>query len=217
MKARSRHFNPRCKRCPRLARHLKNTKQQFPDYHCAPVPAIGEPGSRCLIVGLAPGLHGANQSGKPFVGDQSGDLLWETLHQLGWSNQPLANDPTVSIELTDTVLTNAVKCLPPENRPTGEEIKNCQPYLKREIEASHDNAVIIALGKIAHDAVIKAHGLTLKHYPFGHAAEHDLNGRKLIDTYHCSRYNLQTRRLTPTMFKAVFYRAQTLMSAVDAP
>ena len=209
-------FNPNCSLCPRLKRHLKATAKQYPSYHCKPVPAFGDKKATLLIVGLAPGLHGANATGQAFTGDASGDLLFKTLYELGLSNQAQAHTLNNKLRLNNCRISNAVKCYPPENKPIGAEIKNCSPYLKTEIANMPDQAVILALGKIAHDSVLGALGLVKKHYRFEHNAVHTVEAEphkqyKLVDSYHCSRYNLTTKRLTPRMFKAAVLTASKLM------
>jgi uracil-DNA glycosylase len=164
-----------------------------------------------LIVGLAPGMHGANRTGRPFTGDFAGLLLYQTLHTLGLSSQSTSEHRDDSLELFDCRIVNAVKCLPPQNKPVGAEVRNCNDYLQAELEALPGDAVILALGRVAHEAVLRARGSRQKDFPFGHGNEHRLpDGRWLVDSYHCSRYNTQTRRLTEPMFRDVVRRARTL-------
>ncbi len=204
-------FDPDCRRCPRLARFLDEVKVAHPAYHCRPVAPFGDATARVLVVGLAPGLHGANATGRPFTGDHAGLLLYETLHRHGLASAPVSTAADDGLVLEGCRITNAVKCLPPQNKPTGSEVRTCNAFLAREIAASDDARVIVALGRIAHDAVLRALGLKAREAVFGHGAEHALpDGRLLIDSYHCSRYNTQTRRLTPAMFDAVFARAVAL-------
>jgi len=201
-----------CQQCPRLAAHLAQIRSQYPSYHARPVAPFGVEQPRLLIVGLAPGMHGANASGRPFTGDYAGILLYQTLYDYGFSNQPRATHRDDGLTLIDCRITNAVKCLPPENKPLGAEISNCNAYLTSEIKALNQNAVILALGTIAHQAVLRAVAVKLNAHPFQHAAVHQLpSGLRLLDSYHCSRYNTQTRRLTAEMFQAVFATAQTLL------
>ncbi len=208
-------FDPRCRRCPRLASFLGQVRDQYPDYHAAPVAPFGDPAARLLIVGLAPGMHGANATGRPFTGDHAGILLYETLHNNGFSNQPQATARDDGLELYDCRITNAVKCLPPQNKPVGSEINTCNQFLGKELTGLPATSVIIALGSIAHQSVLKGFQLRQKSFPFAHAAEHRLpDGPRLIDSYHCSRYNTQTRRLTPPMFNKVFRRARRLLDAI---
>ena len=200
-------FDPDCRVCPRLAGFLDSVKREHPDYHARPVAPFGDLEARLLIVGLAPGMHGANASGRPFTGDYAGILLYQTLHEFGFSDRPESRSRDDGLQLHDCRITNAVKCLPPGNKPVGEEIRNCNAYLKRELDASPDAGVVLALGAVAHHAVIRAEGLRARDHAFGHAALHRLSrGRWLVDSYHCSRYNTQTRRLTPQMFRDVFVR-----------
>ena len=151
-------FNPDCRQCPRLADFLDDVRRQHPDYHCRPVPPFGDRDARLLIVGLAPGMHGANRSGRPFTGDHAGLLLYETLHEFGFSSAPESVATDDGLRLPDARITNAVKCLPPDNKPVGAEINTCNPFLAAELDTLPANAVVIALGGIAHRAVIKAVG-----------------------------------------------------------
>ena len=206
-------FNANCRDCPRLAAFLDSVKEMNPDYYCKPVAPFGDASARFLIVGLAPGMHGANRTGRPFTGDHAGFLLYETLHAFGFSNQAEAIAVDDGLELLDCRITNAVKCLPPDNKPVGAEINTCNSYLANELRLLPKNAVILALGGIAHRATIRALSLRQADYPFGHAAEHELaEGLLLLDSYHCSRYNTNTRRLTDEMFRAVFARARELLA-----
>lgn len=206
-------FNASCRDCPRLAAFLDSVKEKNPDYYCKPVPPFGDASARFLIVGLAPGMHGANRTGRPFTGDHAGFLLYETLHAFGFSNQAEATAVDDGLELLDCRITNAVKCLPPDNKPVGAEINTCNGYLANELRLLPNDSVMLALGGIAHRAIIRALSLRQADYPFGHAAEHDLaEGLLLLDSYHCSRYNTNTRRLTDEMFRAVFARAKELLA-----
>ena len=201
-------FNPDCRECPRLSSFLDDIKTDKPDYFAAPVPAFGDNKPKLLIIGLAPGMHGANRTGRPFTGDSSGTLLYQTLFDLGLASAPASTSVGDGLTLHGVRITNAVKCLPPQNKPTTSEIKNCVPYLIEEINELADSCTLLALGKIAHDAILRAYGLKLSALKFGHAAQHQLpDGRTLIDSYHCSRYNTQTRRLTAAMFKDVITQA----------
>jgi uracil-DNA glycosylase len=206
-------FDRDCRACPRLAGFLDEVKGRYPDYYCGPVPPFGDPAARFLIVGLAPGMHGANASGRPFTGDHAGILLYAMLHEFGFGSQPVSTAANDNLVLTDARITNAVKCLPPDNKPVGAEVNTCNRFLANELDALADDAVVMALGGIAHKAIIKALGLRQADYKFGHAAEHCLPGRfRLLDSYHCSRYNTNTGRLTTTMFRDVFARARELLS-----
>ena len=204
-------FDPACRRCPRLAGFLDKVRGDHPGYHCAPVAPFGDAAPRVLVVGLAPGMHGANATGRPFTGDHAGILLYETLHRHGFATAPVSRAPDDGLELKRARITNAVKCLPPANKPTPAEVRECNPFLAAELAAAESVRVVVALGRIAHDAVLRALGLRPADATFAHAAEHALpGGRTLVDSYHCSRYNTQTRRLTPAMFDAVFARAAAL-------
>ena len=200
-------YQANCKKCPRLADFLKISKQKYPNYFCKPVPAFGDPKANFLIVGLvvAPGMHGANATGRPFTGDFAGILLYETLYKFGFANKDKSVSADDKLKLKNCRITNAVKCVPPANKPTTEEIKICNAYLKNELEEMRPGNVILALGKIAHDSVIRSFGFKLSEKPFGHENVHDVgNGLTLIDSYHCSRYNTQTKRLTQKQFEQVF-------------
>jgi len=201
-------FDPRCRRCPRLAQFLEEGRARHPEYHCAPVAPFGDPSPRLLIVGLAPGFHGANRSGRPFTGDYAGVLLYETLHRFGWASAPVSTSIDDGLVLTGARITNAVKCVPPANKPTPAEIGTCNGFLKTELDGLAAHAVVLALGAIAHGAVLRARGLKQSAHRFAHGAEHQLpGGRVLFDSYHCSRYNTNTRRLTEEMFREVVGRA----------
>jgi|SRR5450631_244031 uracil-DNA glycosylase family 4 len=207
-------FDPNCRQCPRLAAHLNRVRHQQPDYFCRPVPQFGDPAARLLIVGLAPGMHGANRTGRPFTGDHAGILLYATLFKFGLSSAPVSSAADDGLALKDARITNAVKCLPPANKPLPLEIKVCNAFLRAELAQSPKVRVILALGTIAHAAVLRALDLRLGQYRFGHAAEHSLSGgRVLLNSYHCSRYNTQTRRLTGPMFEAIIERALALRDA----
>ena len=204
-------FNPNCKQCPRLAQFLKDVRKQYPDYFAKPVPAFGDKNARLCIIGLAPGMHGANATGRPFTGDHAGILLYQTLHKYGFASAAESISVDDGLTLPNCRITNAVKCLPPQNKPVGAEVNTCNKWLAQELEALPENYVLVALGGIAHKAVIKALGLKQSEYSFGHAVEHKLERGVLIDCYHCSRYNTQTKRLTTPMFEKVFKRAKTLL------
>lgn len=206
-------FDPQCRRCPRLAGFLDDGRAKYPAYHCAPVAPFGDESPRLLVVGLAPGFHGANATGRPFTGDHAGILLYETLHRFGWASAPLSSSATDGLRLTGCRITNAVKCVPPQNKPTPAEIATCNGFLAAEIAILGQGTVILALGAIAHGAVLRAHGLKVSALPFRHGAEHHLpHGRLLVDSFHCSRYNTQTRRLTTEMFREVVERATSLLT-----
>lgn len=204
-------FCPDCTLCPRLASFLAKTAHQNPDYHCKPVGPFGESSPKLLIVGLAPGMHGANRTGRPFTGDYAGILLYQSLFDLGLSTAPTSVDRFDGLQLKGVRITNAVKCLPPENKPLPAEIKTCNRYLAAELDQLASVKSILALGTVAHEAVLVAMGLKRTAAKFGHGNEHELpGGRWMIDSYHCSRYNTQTRRLTPDMFYTVLQRAASL-------
>lgn len=208
----ARSFNTDCVLCPRLATFLQDVRQQHPTYFGKPVPAFGDNKARLCIVGLAPGMHGANATGRPFTGDYAGILLYQTLHKYGFASKAESVSADDDLKLINCRITNAVKCLPPQNKPVGDEINTCNAWLAQELGALPENAVIVALGGIAHKAVIKAFGLKQSAYTFGHLAEHKLADSTLIDSYHCSRYNTQTKRLTAEMFEQVFKRARKLLA-----
>ena len=207
-------FTTACRHCPRLAAFLDEVRAECPDYFARPVPSFGPVGARLLIVGLAPGKHGANATGRPFTGDHAGILLYQTLHDFGFGSAPVSRQADDGLTLTDCRITNAVRCLPPENKPTTAEVNACNAYLAEELADIPAGGYILALGTIAHRAVLRASGLKLSAYRFAHGAEHRLeNCVTLVDSYHCSRYNTQTRRLTPDMFRAIFAR---LREGLDA-
>ncbi len=201
-------FDPACRACPRLAAHLDAVRARHPDYHCAPVPPFGDRAARLLVVGLAPGEHGANATGRPFTGDFAGGLLYATLHAFGFASAPVSSSANDGLELHDCRITNAVKCLPPGNKPAGAEIRTCNAYLAAEL-AQRPPRVVVALGRIGHDATLRALGRRQRDCPFGHGAVHQpAGGPVIVDSYHCSRYNTQTGRLTEAMFHAVFATAR---------
>lgn len=205
-------FDLDCRGCPRLSDFLDDNKRDHPDYHARPVAPFGAADPALLIVGLAPGMHGANATGRPFTGDHAGVLLYQTLYDFGFSSRPDSTSSQDGLTLLDCRITNAVKCLPPQNKPTGEEIRTCNHFLKAELETLKPGACVIALGGIAHSAVLRAFGLKVKEYPFVHNKLHKLpNEFSMIDSYHCSRYNTQTKRLTEPMFQAVFQQARDLI------
>lgn len=206
-----------CTACPRLAMHLASLRRRDPDWHNLPVPAFGALGARLLVVGLGPGEKGANRTGRPFSGDVAGELLYPALHRFGFATvaEPLALDKWANpaMHLVDARITNAVRCLPPANKPTPVEIRECNPFLAREIAAMPRLAAIIALGGVAHQAVLRAVGLKPTHYVFGHNIRHDLPAPlpTLFDSYHCSGYNWRTGRLTRESFEAVFARVKEFL------
>ncbi|MCB1866701.1 MAG: uracil-DNA glycosylase [Chromatiales bacterium] len=202
-----------CAGCARLVGFREEIRERFADYFAAPVPSFGVDRARLLVVGLAPGLHGANRSGRPFTGDHAGILLYSTLHQFGFATRAESVAADDGLRLRNCRITNAVRCVPPQNKPLPVEVKACNAYLLAELESVPAGGVVLALGAIAHDAVLRALALRKADYRFAHGAEHDLAGRHtLLDSYHCSRYNTQTRRLTSDMFAQVFSRARELLS-----
>jgi uracil-DNA glycosylase family 4 len=200
-------FNLNCVQCPRLSKFLKQVKHDYPDYHAKPVAPFGVDNPKLLIVGLAPGMHGANATGRPFTGDYAGILLYETLFKFGFSNKPESVALDDGLKLKQCRITNAVKCLPPENKPTTTEINTCNHFLAQELTLLKPGSSILVLGNIAHQSVLKALDLKRKDFPFSHGAHFDLPGDlHLFTSYHCSRYNTQTKRLTTSMFHDVFRR-----------
>lgn len=207
------YFNQECRLCPRLASFLDEVKQKHPNYHALPVAPFGDSQARLLIIGLAPGMHGANATGRPFTGDYAGLLLYQALYDFGFSNQLESTALSDGLQLNNSRITNAVKCLPPQNKPTGNEIKQCNAYLAAEIKTLPHNSVILALGGIAHRAVLQAYGLKVSAAKFGHHKIFDLpDGNKLVSSYHCSRYNVQTKRLNMAMLADVFTDIQQLLA-----
>ena len=204
-------FDRDCRACPRLAAFLDEVQERYPDYYCRPVPPFGDPAAHLLIVGLAPGMHGANRSGRPFTGDHAGIMLYEVLHQFGFASHPESVSSDDPLILTNCRITNAVKCLPPDNKPVGAEVNTCNAFLANELATLGDSAVVIALGGIAHKAIVRALGLRQADYKFGHEALHDLGRLRMLDSYHCSRYNTNTGRLTRDMFESVFRTAKSLL------
>ncbi len=207
-------FSTTCKDCPRLVEYLADSKQKYPDYFCKPVPPFGDNSAQLLIVGLAPGLHGANATGRPFTGDYAGILLYETLHKFGFSSAPESINVNDGLQLINVRITNAVKCVPPQNKPTPAEIKTCNQYIKQELQALNVNHIVLALGRIAHDTTLRSLSLRLKDYPFAHGAVHKIPDKfTLIDSYHCSRYNTSTKRLTVEQFEAIFAKIRQLIDS----
>jgi uracil-DNA glycosylase len=201
-------YDPGCTRCPRLAEFLAETHGHYPDYFARPVPSFGPPDAKVLFVGLAPGMHGANRTGRPFTGDYAGILLYQTLHELGLATAPESVSVDDGLKLQGARIANAVKCVPPENKPLPDEIRTCNAYLKVELAELKRVKVVLALGRVAHDAVLIALGLKRSQFEFGHGNEHALDEtRVLVDSYHCSRYNTSTKVLTEPMFKKVVKRA----------
>lgn len=202
-------FSTDCRRCERLATFLDDVRSSHPDYFARPVPSFGPADARLLVVGLAPGMHGANATGRPFTGDHAGILLYRTLFDFGFANQPEAIAADDGLELIDCRITNAVRCLPPQNKPVGAEINACNEFLAEELERLQKGSVILALGLVAHNAVLKALNVRKADYKFAHGSDFAVPGeRRLLSSYHCSRYNTNTNRLTPEMFATVFRAAR---------
>lgn len=200
-----------CPLCPRLAAFRQELRREHPDWWNAPVRAYGDPDAWLAIVGLAPGKNGANRTGRPFTGDFAGLLLYQTLIKFGLATGRYEEHVNDSLELTGSVIINSVRCLPPQNKPTPAEIAMCRPFYARSLDALPRVKVMVALGQIAHGSAVRTAGGRLSAFPFGHLAEHRLpDGRILIDSYHCSRYNQNTNRLTQAMFEDVFERALSL-------
>lgn len=193
-----------CDFCPRLVEYRNKNAQENPTWFNGPAPSFGDKNASVLIVGLAPGRTGANRTGRPFTGDYAGDLLYSTLAKFGYLSGTYRADPNDGIVLKDIMITNAVRCAPPENKPTPAEINICNGFLKARIAALPALKTLICLGKVSHDATIRALGGKLSQFKFAHGAQHEIAGYRIIDSYHCSRYNTQTNRLTTEMFEAVF-------------
>ncbi|KGF66765.1 DNA polymerase [Hoeflea sp. BAL378] len=206
-----------CSLCPRLRGFILENRRLHPDWHNGPVrtwyPPEGPGAVRLLIVGLAPGLRGANRTGRPFTGDQSGDLLYATLGKYGLAEGQFGSRPDDSLRLSATAITNAVRCVPPGNKPVGAEINTCRGFLAATIAELPGLEVIVTLGKISHDSTVRALGDTPARHPFGHAKQTEINGTRIVSSYHCSRYNTNTGRLTPQMFEAVFEKATQHLAA----
>jgi uracil-DNA glycosylase len=197
-----------CPLCPRLAEFRAQARKKEPGWHNAPVASFGDANARLLIVGLAPGMQGANRTGRPFTGDYAGDLLYATLLQYGFASGSYEARPDDSLRLVDCRISNAVRCVPPQNKPLPAEINTCRPFLSMTIETMPRLRAIVALGRIAHDTLLKTFKLRAAAAPFGHGAMHQAGRLKLYDSYHCSRYNTNTGVLTPQMFHAVFAKVK---------
>jgi len=192
-----------CPRCPRLVAFRKSWREQEPDWFNAPVDSFGSRDARLLIVGLAPGLRGANRTGRPFTGDYAGDLLYDTLKQFGFATGSYEARPDDGLTLVDCRITNAVRCVPPENKPTPEEIATCRPFLGATLKDMPRLAAVLALGRVAHESFVLACGARRADNPFAHGRVHHVGSLTLFDSYHCSRYNTNTGVLTADMFRAV--------------
>ncbi len=202
-----------CPLCPRLKGFREDNQKTYPNFFNAPVPGFGDRKARLLIVGLAPGLKGANRTGRPFTGDYAGDLLYPTLLKFGFALGHYQARPDDGMELKDAFITNAVRCVPPQNKPVGEEINTCRPFLLNQIAAMKNLEIILALGGIAHKSVVATFGKRQVEFPFGHGnAKEIAPGLRLMDSYHCSRYNTNTRRLTTNMFEGLFAKIKEQLS-----
>jgi uracil-DNA glycosylase len=208
---------PTCTQCPRLADFRNKARIRFPHGYNAPVMNFGAPDAALLIVGLAPGLQGANLSGRPFTGDWAGDLLYETLLKFGFAQGHYLARPDDGLALIDTQITNAVRCVPPDNKPLPVEISQCRPYLSAALHENSQLRAIVALGRVAHESVLRALGEKLSAYSFAHGAEHRIGKLFLFDSYHCSRYNTNTGVLTPEMFCNVFKAVRLYLEAPPDP
>ncbi len=195
-----------CPRCPRLVAYRAENAVRQPDWFNGAVPSFGDPGARLLVLGLAPGVGGANRTGRPFTGDYAGTLLYATLAKYGFANDRFAADAADGLVLNDCLVSNAVRCVPPQNRPTPVEIATCRPFLVARLAALPRVRAVLCLGRIAHESLLRALGRRLAAHPFGHGARHEFGALVAFDSYHCSRYNTNTGRLTPAMFEAVARR-----------
>ncbi len=205
-----------CDRCPRLREFLLSLRDEFPHYHNAPVPSFGDPAPELLIIGLAPGMHGANQTGRPFTGDWAGDLLYDAIARHGFSKGEYGASADDGLELTGAMITNAVRCLPPQNKPIGAECNNCRLFLTDQINGLPSLRALLCLGKISHDNTVRALGLRLKDYPFGHGVKYKVGDElTFFSSYHCSRYNTNTKRLTEEMFMQVFADIRNHLNSLD--
>lgn len=206
--------SPDCALCPRLAAFRAENVRLYPDFHNAPVASFGPADARLLVVGMAPGLKGANRTGRPFTGDYAGDLLYDTLTTFGFASGAYGKRADDRLALNDCRITNSVRCVPPQNKPVGSEVANCRPFLETTIGEMAQLKVILVLGSLAHGATLAALGRKKSSAKFGHNAEHDLgDSRMLVGSYHCSRYNTNTGRLTEAMFHDVFRRVRGLLDA----
>ncbi len=204
-----------CGKCPRLVEFRLKHRRENPDFHNAPVPTwlpqAGAEQARLLVVGLAPGLKGANRTGRPFTGDWAGDLLYSTLCEFGFAKGRYAADPEDTLKLVDCAITNAVRCVPPQNKPVGQEINNCRPYLADLLQELPNLKLLVTLGKISHDSTARTLGVRVASVPFAHNEQHDMAGYTVISSYHCSRYNTNTGRLSEAMFHDVFRKARQML------
>ena len=200
-----------CRRCPRLVKYIGEIRDKYPAYWCKPVPSFGDPRARVMLLGLAPGRFGSNRTGRMFTGDASGKFLYKALYDLQWANQPVATDLNDGLRLKDVYISAVARCAPPQNKPTPEELRRCAEFVRQEIQTMPNLKVVVALGKIAHDAYLRLIGEKLAPHPFKHGAVHSFSGHPvLVDIYHPSRQNTQTGLLTMTMFKDVLKKAKAL-------
>jgi len=197
-----------CPLCPRLLGFRETTRAREPDWFNSPVPSFGDPDGRLLIVGLAPGLQGANRTGRPFTGDFAGDLLYATLIEYGFANGVYQARPDDGLKLIDCRISNAVRCVPPQNKPLPAEIHTCRQFLSATLALMPRLSAIVALGRVAHESTLKALNVRSVAAPFAHGAIHQAGAFRLYDSYHCSRYNTNTRVLTPEMFRSVFAKVR---------
>lgn len=200
--------NSECILCPRLVALRREAREKNPDWHNNPVPAWGANNAKMMVIGMAPGMGGANRTGRPFTGDHAGDLLFATLSKAGLTRGTYDRRPDDGLELIETVIANVVRCVPPQNKPVADEVKKCRPYILATLAAQNQAKTFFALGRIAHDAFLTTLGLRRAAFPFSHGGQHDLgDGRMLFDSYHCSRYNTNTRVLTTEMFESALFSA----------
>ncbi|MEM7775986.1 MAG: uracil-DNA glycosylase [Pseudomonadota bacterium] len=204
--------NADCQLCPRLATFRDTHRNSAPEWFNAPVPSFGDVDGEFLVVGLAPGLKGANRTGRPFTGDYAGDLLYATLGEFGFSRGSYAARADDGLELTNCLITNAVRCVPPQNKPTGPEINTCRSFLRATVTSMVNLKCILALGRIAHESVVVALECRKSAFPFRHGARHEISAYTLIDSFHCSRYNTNTKRLTEDMFRSVFHQIRDVIT-----
>ena len=206
-----------CDRCPRLVAFREETRAREPDWYNGAVPSFGDPSASLLVLGLAPGLKGANRTGRPFTGDYAGELLYTTLAKFGFANDRFAADPGDGLSLVDCMVSNAVRCVPPQNRPTPAEITACRPFLTARLQALPRLRAIVCLGRIAHETLLRTLGERLAAHSFSHGGRHRIANLHVFDSYHCSRYNTNTGRLTAEMFEAVFSDVRRLLDGVPTP
>ncbi len=207
--------DPDCRLCPRLAEFRGQQREARPDWHNAPVPRYGSPDARLLVVGLAPGLRGANRTGRPFTGDGAGEPLYAALSAFGFAKGTYEARPDDGLRLVDCAVTNAVRCVPPQNRPNGAEIRTCRAFLERDIRTLARLRIVLALGRIAHESAVRTLGARPGEVPFRHGGRHRIGSLVLYASYHCSRYNMNTRRLTVEEFRSVFARIRAELDGME--